>query len=210
MGFAPALDTEHWLRQQRGVIRDVFERAAEELQGSGIRLLAGSVPPSSEDLDHAKSIKLVPLRFSDSNDGESLSLSLLATARRGPPRYAVALKVSGALTFQALRKLATEHSDIWRRAYLRNGLWIGEGENAELLSDLSQITQSKGAGLSIAGVFLHSDLSRTIEQGVMLLGLLYRSMLDELSGASKMGKLYAQLTNRLDNYVPRFQRMARP
>lgn len=210
MGFDTPFDAERWLGQQSGFIQDLFETAAEELQASGIRLLAGSVPPSSENLDYSKSIKLVPLRFSGSNATESLSLTLLATNRRGPPRYAVVLEVSGTLTIQALRKLAMEHADIWERAYLKTGLWIGEGANTELLNHLSQVTQSIGAKLSITGMFLHSDLSRTIQQGVMVLGVLYRSVLDELSEVSRMGRLYAQLNSHLDNYTPRFERILRP
>jgi hypothetical protein len=210
MRLDTTLDTDRWLRQQSGVIHDVFERAAEELQSSGIRLLVGSVQPALEDMDQCKSITIVPLRFSGSNDDEALSLSLLATTRRGPPRYMVVLAVSGILTVRALRNLATEHADIWKKAYLKNGLWISDGENTHALCDLSQIIQNAGTSLRITGVFLHSDLSRTIQQGVMVIGILYRSILDELSEAGKMGRLYAQLSNSLDNSIPRFQRIVRP
>ena len=210
MVLDPGLDAERWLRQQSGVIHELFERAAEELLESGIRLFVGSVPPRSEDLECGKSIKLVPLRFSGSNDSESLSLSLLATTKRGPPRYAIVLEASCALTIQALRKLAMDHPDIWHRAYLRSGLWIGEGENTQLLSDLSQVTQGTGAKLRFTGVFLHSDLSHSIQQGLMVLGVLYRSILDELSEAGKMERLYSQLSNRLGKYQPTFQRIVRP
>jgi len=210
MGFDSMFDGDTWLRQQSGIIRDIFERAATELQASGIRLVAGSVSPMLEDLDYAKRISLLPLRFSSSDGEESLSLSVLATTRRGPPRYAVVLEVSGVSPFQALQRLVIEHADIWDKAYLRTGLWIGEGANVKLLNDLSQITQSTGSKLSITGVFLHSDLGLTIQQGVMTMGLLYRSILDELSGAGKMGRLYAQLNNSLDHCTSRFQRMIRP
>jgi len=210
MGFDTTLDTERWLRQQSGVIHDLFERATEELQSGGIRLLIGSVQPVLEDQEECKSIKIIPLRFSGSNDNDALSLSLVATIRRGPPRYMVVLGVSGILVIQALRELATEHTDIWETTYVRNGLWISDGENTHALSALSQIMQSASTSLRITGVFLHSDLNRTIRHGVMVMGILYRSILDELSEASKMARLYTQLSNCLDNSIPRFQRIVRP
>jgi hypothetical protein len=210
MGFDRELDAERWLRQQNGVVHDLFDRAATELQNSGIRLLLGSTPPILEELDSGKRITIRPLRFASSNGNESLSLSLLATIRGGAPRYVVVLEVSGPLTCQALQKLASEYEDVWDKAYLRTGLWIGEDANTRRLSEVSQIRESTGEKLCITGVFLHSDLSRTIQQGVMVMGMLYRSVLDELSNAGKMRRLYAQLSNCLDNVTPRFQRMIQP
>ena len=103
-----------------------------------------------------------------------------------------------------------EYAHIYEKVYLKTGLWIGEGANATLLNHLSQITQNENSKLRITGVFLHSDLSLTIQRGVMTIGLLYRSILDELSGASKMSRLYAQLNNSLDNCTASFQRIVRP
>lgn len=210
MGFDGTLDLERWLRQQRGEIHDIFERAAEELQSSGIRLLIGSMPPVLEDQDGCTSIKIAPLRFGDSNRNEALSLSLAATTRRGPPRYLVVLEVSGVLVIQALQKLATEHQDIWEKTYLKNGFWMSDSSNALALNTLSQITQSGSSGYHITVVFLHSDMSQTIRLGVMVMGILYRSILDEIAEASKMGRLFTQLINSLGNNIPRFQRNARP
>jgi hypothetical protein len=210
MGLDAAFNGETWLRQQASIIDDLFERAAVELQANGIRLLAGSAPPKPEDLESTKKITLLPLRFSISNGEESLSLSLLATTRKGPPRYAVKLEVLGVLTREALQRLAIEYADIWDKAYLKTGLWIDEGANAQPLNDLSQITRITSSRLNIAGAFLRADLGLTIQQGVMTMGLLYRSVLDELSGAGKMSRLYAQLNNCLGNRTPSFQRIIRP
>jgi hypothetical protein len=210
MGSDPQLDSERWLRQQSGVVSDLFERAATELQENGIRLLTGSALTAMQESDSSKKITLVPLRFAGSNGNESLSLSLLAAIRMGPAHYAVVLEVSGPLTYRALQTLAIEHADIWERMYLKVGLWIGEGTRVKLLNDLSQLTQSAESRLTIAGTFLHSDLGRTIQQGVMTMGLLYRSILDTLAGASKMGRLYVQLNHCLDNHVTTFQRIIRP
>lgn len=210
MGFETQLDSERWLRQQSGVIHELFEKAATELQGAGVRLLLGSAPPTSEDLDCGKRIALRPLRFTGIKNNESLSLSLMATIRRGPPRYVVVLGVSGELTYQAVQKLVLKHEDIWDKTYLRTGLWIGEGANTNLLRNVSQIRESTCDKLCITGVFLHSDMSRTIQQGVMVMGVLYRSILDELSDAGKMGRLYAQMNNCLEHATPRFQRIIRP
>jgi hypothetical protein len=210
MGFETQLDLERWLRQQSGVIHELFEKAGTELQGAGVRLLLGSAPPTPEDLDYAKRITLLPLRFASLKSDESLSLSLMATIRKGPPRYVVVLEVSGESTCQAVRKLVLKHEDIWDKTYLKTGLWIGEGANISLLRNVSQIKESTCDKLCITGVFLHSDMSRTIQQGVMVMGVLYRSILDELSDAGKMARLCAQLSNCLENATPRFQRIIRP
>jgi hypothetical protein len=210
MGSDPQLDSERWLRQQSGVISDLFERAATELQENGIRLLTGSALTAMQESDCIRKITLVPLRFAASNGNESLSLSFLAAIRTGPPHYAVVLEVSGPLTYRALETLAVEHADIWETAYLKVGLWIDQGTGAKLLNDLSQLTLSEGPRLTIAGAFLHSDFGRTIQQGVMTMGLLYRSILDVLAGAGKMGKLYVQLNRCLNNRAITFQRIIRP
>ncbi len=205
-----AFDSSQWLRRQTGVILDLFEQAAADLEASGIRLLAGSLPPKSEDSDSVKKITLTPLRFSGSNGQQFLSLSLLATNERGAARYIVALEMAGPVTCQALQKLAMENADIWNRAYVRVGLWISEGGESRLLNDVSQITRSATSGVSLAGAFLHSDIGRTIQQGVMMVGLLYRSILDEIAGACKMRRLYAQLSRGVDYRGQIFQRLVRP
>ena len=205
-----AFDSDQWLRRQTGVIRDLFEQAAADLEASGIRLLAGSLPPKSEDSDSVKRITLMPLRFSGSNGQQLLSLSLLATKNRGAARYIVALEMAGPVPCHALQSLAMEYADIWNRAYIRVGLWISEGEESKLLNDLSQITQSATSGVSLAGAFLHSDIGGTIQQGVMMVGLLYRSILDEISGACKMSRLYAQLARSVDCRGAIFERLVRP
>jgi hypothetical protein len=210
MRLDTTLDAEKWLRQQGSFISDVFERAATELEASGIRLLAGSAPLRLEDFDSVKMLTLLPLRFVGSDQEQSLSLSLSASIRKGVPRYLVAVSVSGTLAYESLRRLATEHPSIWQKAYLKTGLWIGEDGYSQLLTDLCQITESTSGMISITAVYLHSDRGRSIQIGVMVLGLLYRSVLDELCGASKMPRLYTQLASELDNYTPSFQRIIRP
>jgi hypothetical protein len=173
-------------------------------------LLIGSVLPKADDDDHVKAITLLPLRFASPASADTLSLSLLATTRNGPARYAVAFKVSGALTCAAVRELADKHADIWEKTHLKSGLWIGDGASAVLLNDLSQIKVDTISQLGITGMFLHSDLRRTIQHGVMTMGVLYRSVLDELAGADRVRRLYAQLNASLDNRASSFQRMVRP
>jgi hypothetical protein len=204
------LDAESWLRQQNSVIQDLFDRATTELQGSGIRILLGSTHPTLTDMDYGKRVTIQPIRFTDSNGSDSLSLSLSATIKGGPPRYVVVLEATGSLTCQALEKLSLEHEDVWNKLYLRTGLWIGEPPNTRLLSDVSQIRGRNGDRIRIAGAFLHSDLGRTVEQGVMVIGVLYRGILDQLSDAGKMRRLYAQLHRCLDHTAPRFQRIIHP
>jgi hypothetical protein len=134
----------------------------------------------------------------------------VATTRGGPPRYTVILTVSGTLATHALQRLATQHVDVWEKAYLRNGLWISDGESTCPLSELSQVIQVRGTTLRITGGFLHSDLSRTIQRGVIVVAILYRCVLDELSGASKMKTLFAQMNNSLGGSLPKYQRVVRP
>jgi hypothetical protein len=204
------LDAERWLGQQNCIIYDIFERAATELQDNGIRLLLGSTSPTIEEVDCDQRISIVPLRFGKSDTDEKLCLSLLATIRRGPPRYAVILNVAGRLTYRTLQTLTTEHADILSKTYLKVGLWITEGATTEPLNDLSQITQMVGSNVNFTGVYLHSDLGRRIQQGVMTLGVLYRGVLDGLSGAGNMSRLYTQLSNSLDYRTTKFQRIIRP
>jgi hypothetical protein len=203
-----SVDPQGWLRQQSGVIEDIFERAASELQTSGIRLRTGSAPPKVEECDSTRKITLSPLRFS--NGDELLSLCLLATTRGGPRRYVVMLEISGVATCEAFRRLASNYAEVWERGYLKTGLWVGDRTDWKLLNHLSQITQAATSNLSISGTFLHSDMGRTIQEGLMSVGVLYRSVLDELSGVGKMDRLYAQLSNLLDGRRATYQRIIRP
>lgn len=210
MGFDSAVEGERWLRYQGNVIGEILERAAGELDAVGIRLLAGSADPMLEDLDGARRISLLPLRFSQPKSEDSLSLRLTATTKGGPPRYLVALQVSGPLACGSLRRLAIEFTDIWEKAYLSTGLWIGEGRCAQRLTQVSQITHSLESSYLITGPFLPSDPSRTIQHGLMTMGVLYRSVLDEIAGAVKLRRLHAQLSSLLGNRPLIFQRLIRP
>jgi hypothetical protein len=203
-------NADRWLRQQSSIIPDLFEKAAVELEASGIRLLAGSVPPIVEECDNTKRVGISPLRFSKSNTEEFLSLSLLASIRGGPLRYTVSLRIRGDLTREAFQKLANEYAAVWSQAYLTIGLWIGGGGDWELLNHLDQLSLTGNAELNISGTFLHSDMTRRIQDGLLLMAVLYRSMLDELAGAGKMSRLYAQLSNRIEGRKPTFQRIIRP
>lgn len=203
-------NSERWLRQQSSIIPDLFEKAAVELEASGIRLLAGSVPPMVEECDSTKRVGISPLRFSNSNTEELLSLSLLASMRGGPPRYIVSVRIRGELTREAFHKLASGYAAVWSQGYLAIGLWIGDGADWKLLNHLHQLSLTGNAEFSISGTFLHSDMTRSIQDGLLLMAVLYRSMLDELAGAGKMNRLYAQLSNSLEGRKPTFQRIIRP
>jgi len=205
------LEGEAWLRFQSSVLEDLFQKAAVELEASGIRLLTGSGPFKFGKSDGVRSVGISPSRFSGPNTEELLSLYLSASTRGGPPRYVVSLEIEGALTGQAFRKLVAEYACVWTQAYLTIGLWVDGGSDWKLLNHLNQL--SLGAAnlrVTIGGTFLHSEMPRTIQQGLMLIGVLYRSVLDELSSAGKMGRLYAQLSNGLDGQRPTFQRLIRP
>jgi hypothetical protein len=128
----------------------------------------------------------------------------------GPPRYVVSVRIRGELTREAFRKLASGYAAVWSQAYLTIGLWIGDGADWKLLNHLHQLSLTTNPELSISGTFLHSDMPRSIQDGLLLMGVLYRSMLDELAGAGKMSRLYTQLRNSLAGRRPTFQRIIRP
>lgn len=204
-----SFDIRLWLGRQSALVIDLFERAATELEASGIRLLAGSIPPKFEECDCSKKIGISPLRFSTGE--EFLSLSLEASTRGGAPRYVVRLEIRGALVSQSLFNLVNGYPDVWTRAYLMSGLWIGDGTNWNLLNHFDQLSVLPSyTTVSIGGAFLHSDMPRTIQEGVMVVGVLYRSVLDELSNAGKMSRLYTQLSNILGERMPIFRRLLSP
>lgn len=203
------LDTKLWLSRQSSILPDIFERAATELEANGVRLRTGSFSPKIEECDCVKRIAISPLRFSRRE--EFLSLSLAASTRGGPPRYVVLLEVSGTPTIQALYNLVSAYSDVWSKGYVMSGLWLGDGTDWELLNRLDQLVpQACNPKIAIASTFLHSAMPRTIQDGLMLVAVLYRSVLDELSSAAKMGRLYSQFTNSLHGRKPSFQRLIRP
>lgn len=203
------LDASLWLGRQRDILTDIFDRAATELGTSGIRLLTGSLCPKLEECDCAKRIAISPLRFSSGE--EFVSLSLAADARGGPPRYVVLLKIRGFHPLEAFHKLGSQYAELCGRAYLMTGLWISDAADWRLLNHLGQLSVARAdLSVRIGGTFLHSDMPRTIQDGFMLVGVLYRSLLDELSGAGKMARLYSRFTNSLDGRRPSFRRMIRP
>ena len=163
-----------------------------------------------EECDSTKRVGISPLRFSNSNTEELLSFSLLASMRGGPPRYIVSVRIRGELTREAFHKLASGYAAVWSQGYLAIGLWIGDGADWKLLNHLHQLSLTGNAEFSISGTFLHSDMTRSIQDGLLLMAVLYRSMLDELAGAGKMNRLYAQLSNSLEGRKPTFQRIIRP
>src|ERR1700674_4821609 len=69
---------------------------------------------------------------------------------------------------------------------------------------LERELQSTSSRISVFGALLHSDSNRTLQEGIMVLGLLYRSILDELTGASKTIRLCIHLDHHLGNHVPDF------
>lgn len=198
------------MRQQDALIPEIFDGAAAELQASGSRLLLGSRAPTWDDVGSAKRLTIVPLRFALSDSNDLLSLSLTATVRGGLPRYVVSLEVSGQLPTGALQKIALDYPDVWAAAYLQTGLWIEGHAKTVPLNDISQIVERKSERFVIAGVFLHSDFSGTVKQGLMVMGVLYRSVLDELSDSGRMRTLYTQLMTKQNGVRPRFQRILRP
>jgi hypothetical protein len=71
------------------------------------------------------------------------------------------------------------------------------------------VTEHGRANLATMAAFLHSEQPNTIVEGVMLLGILYRCVLDELCDASRMSKLWNALVNSQAGRIPAFPRVIR-
>ena len=201
------LNEDRWLNDQSSIINEQFDKAAQELQECGIRLLAGSAPPLAHKNQEARILTLVPERFSRT-DAPALSLSVLATKRGGPPRYVVSIQVASDLTRDALRSLVAKHPEIWEKAYLHAGFWVGAGADTELFKRTEQLTESGCPDLTLRAVVLFSDSTANIREAIMSIGLLYRAIFDEVSGAGKLLRLFAALENKAGKAPPKkFQRL---
>ncbi|HLZ51311.1 MAG TPA: hypothetical protein VKP61_11185 [Candidatus Acidoferrum sp.] len=203
-------DAQAWQDRQMIALDDIFDKAVDELDAAGVRLLTGSLPPRQENLPSVAQITIIPVRYANSNDNASFALSLSATATNGPGRYIVTLRTSGEEPHQALKRLTDKNSDVWCANYLGVGLWIHDGEHMEHLNRIEQIKTRKGATIAISGVILHSSSGYVVRAGLMSIAVVYRSLLDELSDASKMAKLSNCVLQQLDGQRPSYDRVFRP
>ena len=208
MRAQPAIDWDHWSSQQLATVKDIFDEAADELKNVGIRLLVGSEVRSLKHTDGAEGIALVPPRFDDV-EGNLLNLSFVATKAKGPPRYVITLLLSGHQTIQALHALAKMNVELWERLFLQSGLWIGYEDDLLPFIDLCQILDRNEPGIILHGVYLHSELNRTYREGVMVLGTLYRSVLDRLNDVNSFGPFFARLKT-VCVHSPRYRGSVRP
>jgi len=189
---------------------DIFDRAVEELDSAGVRLLTGSSPPRQENLSSVAQITLTPIRFGNNSANASFALSVSATATNGPGRYVVTLRSSGREPHQALIRLTSKNSDVWRANYIEVGLWIYDAEHIEHLNSIQQIENNESATIAISGVVLHSSSGYAVRAGLMSMAVIYRSLLDELSDASKMAKLSNNVLRQLGGQRPSYDRAFRP
>jgi len=180
------------------------------LHAAGIRILTGSNAPIFDDSDVETSVQLTPIRFSDKDRDAALALNFSASVRGGPPRYIITQEIHGLIAIEALHRLSSRDADVWHKFYAGHGLWLADARGTYILKDPPKINETTGKELILSGVFLHSDLSRTIQAGLMVMCVLYRSLLDELSDASKFRNLTAQLDECLGGQDPRFQHTVRP
>lgn len=206
---AHSFDVQAWQRRQMSVLEIIFDKAVEELGVAGTRLLSGSSPAVSESLSSVAQITLSPLRYGRGSDNGFLALVLGATTSNGPGRYVVSLRISGDEPTEALTRLIDRHPDIWRANYLNVGLWLRGDEGDEHLNMIEQLINRKSRNVTISGVILHSSSGQAVQAALMSIAVLYRSVLDELSDASKMARLSACLGQRL-NSRPNYDRLFRP
>ena len=191
------------------VLSDIFERAVEELQIAGLRLLIGSMPPLHEHLHSGPQISLVPARFANAATAP-LALRISATAENGPCRFIVNLGISGEDACCAVERLIENHPEIWSANYLGIGLWISWNRQIVHLNDLEQLRADRGVARNITGVLLHCSTGRAVQAGLMWMSVIYRSVLDELSDSSRMPRLSTLVLEQLDHQRPRFDKTFRP
>lgn len=176
----------------------------------GVRVLTGSEFAEQDSFEGTPSPRLVPTRFADDKD-YPLALSMTACIKTGPPRYEIGLRVSGHLTTAALGRLAKADLGVWQRFFLTSGLWIGDADDILPFIDVCQILDRINGTLDFRGVFLHSDLARSLQQGIMVLATLYRSVLDEVNDVCTFGPLFRRLEVSLPgSHRPRFRGEIRP
>lgn len=203
-------NSERWLAGQGCVVVGVFEEALDEMQTKGFRIRAGSTEPNLEESHHHRRVSITPSRFSHVRGRELLCLLLEATTTHSTAHYVVGVEASGDFVLDAVRRLALGSPDVWETAFLKAGLWITLSGQSQPLTQRSQIKDETGCKVQIAAAFPPSQARRTLKQGVMILGLLYRSVLDELSESGRMRSLVSRLRLDLGGYMPRFQRVLPP
>lgn len=210
MATSPAFHADRWIRDQTSIVSELFTRATDDLQAAGVRVLTGSNPPHADTNGKGTQIHLTPLRFLSEDGDSALSLKVGASANGGPPRYVVTLEINGSEAVEALRRLFLDSGDYWKKFYIGSGMWLTTADGTQLLNELSDIRQIKHDRFTVSAVFLHSDLGTAIRSGVMVMGVLYRGVLDELCGTCRLRNLVAQLDQCLGGPSPRFQRTIRP
>jgi hypothetical protein len=208
MGAAQVIDWDLWSQQQGVIVRDIFGDAADELDNLGVRLRVGSQMHGLEETNEAKGIRLTPVRFNGDTDN-LLELRFIATKMKGPPRYVIMLIVGGHRTIQALHALATINLELWERFFLQSGLWIGYGDDRLPFIDLGQVLERNEPGIAFEGVYLHSDSNRNCREGLMIIGTLYRSILDRLNDVSNFASLFSRLKMSFV-YPPRYRGTIQP
>ncbi len=205
---APAPD--EWRRGQRAVIAGLFEDTLDEMQAKGFRLKTGSTTPCQDDTEEIVCASIMPARFSCSPDGSLLRLSLEATTRNYGARYVCRVAASGELPLDSLSRLVSANAEVWEKAYLRAGLWLIHSGGTSRLERLRKGDELGGRQIEIAAVFPALQSSRTIQQAIKLLGVLYRSTMDEFSGSSRMVSLVNRLSVDLGGFLPKFQQTLPP
>lgn len=208
MGAGAAIDWELWLKRQPGRMDQIFVSALDSLQEAGVRILTGSHPARIDPSDSPATVKLIPARFMEFQD-EHLVLAMTASIKSGPPRYEIALRLASGSPTAALSQLAGTNFEVWHKFFLASGLWIRDSNGLARLLRLTQLSDQE-TDIALIGTFLHSDSDRIIKHGVMLLGTLYRAILDELNEVSTLAMLFRKLDVSIDSHRPTFRRETRP
>ncbi len=199
-----------WLTGQGPIVAAIFEEALDEMQTKGFRMRAGSTEPRLDESRHYRRASVIPSRFARVRGRELLCLLLEATTAHSTAHYVVGVEASGDFVFDAFRRLALGSPEAWEAAFLKAGLWITLAGQSRPFTQSSQILGEISSKVQIAAAFPPSLAGRTLKQAVMILGLLYRSAIDEFSASGRMPTMVSLLRLDLGGYLPRFQRIIPP
>lgn len=189
---------------------ELFEKATSELESCSIRVGVGSGPFTLTSTDNAEVVQMVPSRYEHEQGSPRLAMRLRATVHVGPPRYEVSLALSGEQTMGALRRLASENAEDWGQILNRAYLWMARSGIVRALRSPAQLVEVEGASVSLIAVYLRFDVPRPVVEGLLLVGTLYRCVLDGVVDAARMHTLCRILCRHLGGRFPHINKTIQP
>jgi hypothetical protein len=200
---------EGWLASQQSEIADLFERAADQLESFGVRVRAGSLK-STTLCDQERGIELTPARVRAGSSGTEFFFAFRASIRRGPARYELALNLVAPYSLALLSRLGEQYSAEWKHILERACLWIVRDTRIEKLTNIESFLVPNSQIIRVVATYAAGDTSHSLLEGLLLMLLLYRCLLDEGCGAGNMRAHLSKLSHHLGNRLPTVNSTIRP